>query len=122
MIKIPIKERQRYIYFKIIKESKINLTQTSILKSIWQSIWRYFGMKGANKIGLWLIELNLDEDYGIIRCSHQSKETIISALSLVKEINGTRVIFSPIKTSGTIRSIKKTNLIKKIDLDEKNIF
>ena len=64
-------------------------------------------MKEANKIGLWLIELNLDEDYGIIRCSHHTKETIMSALSLVKEINGTRVILSPLKTSGTIRSLKK---------------
>lgn len=103
------KERQRYISFRIIKESKIDLTQNSLLKSIWQSIWRYFGLKEANKIGLWLIELNLDEEYGIIRCSHQTKETIISALSLVKEINGTKVILSPIKTSGTIKSIKKRN-------------
>lgn len=53
------------------------------------------------------MELNLDEDYGIIRCSHHTKETIMSALSLVKEINGTRVILSPFKTSGTIRSLKK---------------
>lgn len=87
----------------------MNLTQNSLLKSIWQSIWRYFGLKEANKIGLWLIELNIDEGYGIIRCSHQTKETIISALSLVREINGIKVILSPIKTSGTIRSIKRKN-------------
>ena len=93
--------------FKIIKESNVNLTQNSLLKSIWQSIWRYFGLKEANKIGLWLIELNIDEEYGIIRCSHQTKETIISALSLVREISGIKVILSPIKTSGTIRSIKR---------------
>jgi len=49
----------------------------------------------------------VEEDYGIIRCSHHTKETIMSALSLVKEINGTRVILSPFKTSGTIRSLKK---------------
>ena len=64
-------------------------------------------MKEANKIGLWLSELNWKEGYGIIRCSHQTKEIIISALALVKEINGTQVILSPIKTSGTLRSIKK---------------
>ena len=64
-------------------------------------------MRGANKIGLWLIELNLDKEFGILRCSHQTKEIIISALSLVKEINGKRVIFTPKKTSGTVKSIKK---------------
>ncbi len=101
------KERQRYILFKIIKENKMDITQKSLLKSIWQSIWRYFGLKEANKIGLWLVELNLDEDYGIIRCSHQTKEIIISALSLVKEIDGIKVILSPFKTSGTIPSLKK---------------
>ena len=84
----------------------MNLTQNSLLKSIWHSIWRYFGLKEANKIGLWLVELNIDKEYGIIRCSHQTKETIISALSLVREIDGAKVILSSIKTSGTIRSIK----------------
>jgi RNase P/RNase MRP subunit POP5 len=64
-------------------------------------------LKEANKIGLWLMELNLDEDYGIMRCSHQTKEIIITALSLVKEIDGEKVILSPIRTSGTIRSLKK---------------
>jgi len=109
------KERQRYISFKIIRENKIEITKNSLLKSIWQSIWRYFGLKEANKIGLWLIELNLNEEYGIIRCTHQTKETIISALSLVKQIDGIKVILSPFKTSGTIISIrKKINQGKKI--------
>jgi len=58
------------------------------------------------------MELNLDEEYGIIRCSHKTKETIISALSLVKEIEGVRIILSPFKTSGTVQSLKKP-LIKK---------
>ena len=69
-------------------------------------------MKEANKIGLWLVELNLTEDYGIIRFSHDTKEVIITALTLIQEINGKRVIFSPIKTSGTIKSLKKNIVIK----------
>lgn len=103
---IEKKERQRYIYFKIIKESNFKITQKSILKSIWQSIWRYFGLKEANKIGLWLIELNLDEEYGIIRCSHSTKEILITALSLVREVDGINVIITPFRTAGTIRSLK----------------
>ncbi len=68
-------------------------------------------MKGANKIGLWLVELNLEENYGIIRCSHETKEIIITALTLIQEINGKRVILSPIKTSGTIKSLKENKLL-----------
>ncbi|MFW9900221.1 MAG: Rpp14/Pop5 family protein [Candidatus Thorarchaeota archaeon] len=103
------------MFFKIITESKKEITQNSLIKSIWQSIWRYFGLKEANKIGLWLIELNLDENYGIIRCTHQTKEILISALSLVKAVNDTRVILVPKKTSGTIKSIKNANKWSKID-------
>jgi RNase P/RNase MRP subunit POP5 len=56
----------------------------------------------------------LDEEYGIIRCSHHTKETIISAISLVKEIEGVKVILSPFKTSGTILSLKKRINKKKL--------
>ena len=68
-------------------------------------------MKGANRIGLWLVELNLKENYGIVRCSHETKEVIITALTLIQEINGKRVIISPVKTSGTIKSLKEANLL-----------
>lgn len=69
-------------------------------------------MKEANKVGLWLIEFDLENDCGIIRCSHTTKEIIISALTMIKEINENRVILSPIKTFGTIRSLNKIkNLI-----------
>ncbi len=101
------KERQRYILFRIFSENKSKFDQNEILKAIWQSIWRYFGLKEANKTGLWLVELDLEKDYGIIRCSHQTKELVISALTLITEISSEKMIFSPIKTSGTIRSLVK---------------
>ena len=100
-------ERNRYILFKIIKEENLNFEHQVILNSIWKSIWRFFGMKEANKVGLWLIEYNEDKGLGIIRCAHHTKELIITSLSLVNEISGKRIILSPIKTSGTIKTIKK---------------
>jgi len=100
-------ERQRYILFRIIAENDIQFEQKDFLRSIWGSIWKYFGMKIANKVGLWLLELNLDENYGILRCSHNTKETLITALALIKEINGKKIICSPIKTSGTIKTLKR---------------
>ncbi|MFX1398281.1 MAG: Rpp14/Pop5 family protein [Promethearchaeota archaeon] len=99
------RERQRYILFKLIIIDPLAIDQNMILKAIWSSIWRYFGMKEANKIGLWLVEYNLEKAYGIIRCTHNTKESIISALTLISEINGKRIIFSPLKTSGTIKTI-----------------
>ena len=103
-------ERNRYILFKIVKEENLKFEPQAILGSIWKSIWRFFGMKEANKVGLWLIEFNEVKGLGLIRCAHQTKELIITALSLVNEISGKKIIISPIKTSGTIKTIKKFQL------------
>jgi len=54
-----------------------------------------------------LLDINFLEGYGIVRCSHQTKEIVISALTLITEISDKKIVLSPIKTSGTIRSIKK---------------
>jgi RNase P/RNase MRP subunit POP5 len=103
-------EKQRYILFKIIrKDSKKGqkIHKKDFLNALWNNIWRYFGMNTAIKIGLWLHELNFKENYGIIRCSHITKEVMISSLSLIRKINQEKVIISPIKTSGTFLSIKR---------------
>ena len=106
-------ERQRYILFKIVKDDPIVLNEKILLNSIWHSVWKYFGMKGATKIGLWLVEFNTNEGYGIIRCSHITKEMVISALTMIQEISGVRIILSPIKTSGTLNKIK--NILNNIN-------
>jgi len=108
------KERSRYIIFKIIKEERVHFEKHEFLKLVWQSIWKYFGIKEANKIGLWLIDLNLEKNFAIIRCTHKTKEILITALTFLNEINEKRVILSPIKSTGTIKSIQKVkNLIFK---------
>jgi len=112
-VNIVRNERNRYILFKIIHEGYLSLEHSDILKSIWKSIWRFFGMKEANKIGLWVIEIDLENEFGLIRCAHQTKEIIITALSLITEINGNKIILSPVKTSGTIKSIKNYIIFKK---------
>jgi RNase P/RNase MRP subunit POP5 len=104
---MKIRERQRYIMFKIIKDKQTTFTEGEFIRKLWDSVWRYFGMAASIKVGLWLLELNFESSYGIIRFSSNSKEIIISALGLIRHINNKRVILSPIKTSGTIKSIRK---------------
>jgi RNase P/RNase MRP subunit POP5 len=107
VISIVKKERHRYILFKLIKAGDFVISQKDILNSLWSSIWKYFGLKEASKVGLWLFEINFIEGFGIVRCSHQTKEVVMSALTLITEISGNKVVISPIKTSGTIQNIKK---------------
>ena len=96
------------------------LNNQEILNSIWASLWKYFGLKEASKVGLWLVDINFLEGFGIIRCSHQTKEIVISALTLITEISGKKIVLSPIKTSGTIRSIQITKKLF-LDRNKKNI-
>ena len=107
------KERHRYLLFKIFCQDTLNFDEKLILKAIWKAIWRYFGLKEASKVGLWLLEFNNNNTYGIIRISHSTKEMIIAAITLIREINGNRVIIVPIKTSGTINVIKR--ILKEIN-------
>ncbi len=101
------KERQRYIFFKIIQERNNTIEKQELLNAVWYSIWKYFGMKTANKIGLWLIEYNSNQGFGIFRCSHETKEVLISALTLIREINKNKIILAPMRTSGTIKKLKQ---------------
>jgi ribonuclease P/MRP protein subunit POP5 len=105
-------ERHRYIQFKIIGSIEKEITEQELLNAIWKSIWNLFGLKEANKIGLWLSHVDFETKLGIIRCSHKTKEIVITALTLIKEISGKRIILSPIKTSGTIRGIRNVMEIK----------
>jgi RNase P/RNase MRP subunit POP5 len=100
-------ERQRYILFKIINGDSSFINKKAFLNALWHSIWKYFGMKEANKMGLWLTEINVAGGYGVIRCSHTTKEIVISALTMIREVSNQRIIFSPIKTSGTLKKIRK---------------
>lgn len=101
------KDRQRYILFKVIEQFPYKFHERDIISTMWKSIWRYFGMKEANKIGLWLVEFNKEKNIGILRCSNKTKEIVITSLILIKEMQGKKIIISPIATSGTIKSLKK---------------
>lgn len=98
----------------MISEYNTPLDKQGILNSIWASLWKYFGLKEASRVGLWLVDINFSEGFGIIRCSHQTKEIVISALTLITEISGKKIVLSPLKTSGTIRGIQ---IIKKLYLE-----
>jgi RNase P/RNase MRP subunit POP5 len=82
------KERNRYILFKVITKDNTNLAQREVLDAVWQSIWKLFGLREASKVGLWLLDIDFKEGFGVIRCSHNTKEIVISAITLITEISG----------------------------------
>lgn len=113
-------ERQRYILFYYIVEKDIIIDGKSIINLIWKNLFRYFGIKETSKIGLWLIELNLEERWGILRFAHTSKEIVITSLGMIRYLQNSRLSIYPIKTSGTIKKIKK--ILKTLQLENKLLF
>ncbi len=102
------KNKQRYILFTLITGKTEIIELEEIQKTLWQSIWRFFGIKIANRIGLWIIEYDKIKKRGIIRFFDGSQiHIMITALTMIKTINNKKVIINPIKTSGTIKAIKK---------------
>lgn len=106
MLPPSLREKKRYIVFKIFSERKLNYTEFN--QVIWKSILDFLGELKASELNLWVIKNLFDEENqkGIIRCSHNSIEEIRAALSLVSYIEDTRVTISIKAVTGTIKSAK----------------
>ena len=100
-------KRQRYLLFSFIAEKKVVINEKLIINLLWNSLSRYFGVNETSKTGLWLVDLNAKEGWGIIRFAHTSKENVITSIGMIRFVNNTRISLYPLKISGTIKKIKK---------------
>lgn len=100
-------KRQRYLLFSFIAEKKDEINEKLIINLLWNSISRYFGVNETSKTGLWLVELNTKEGWGIIRFAHTSKENLITSIGMIRFVHNTRITLYPLKISGTIKKTKK---------------
>jgi len=99
--------RQRYILFEIITPEKKNFEKDLIIKAIGKKLMKFFGEYITFKVGLWMIRWDPSNQIGIIRVDNISKYHLITAMTLIKEINSTPVIFHTRITSGTIKKTLK---------------
>jgi len=104
-------ERQRYVLvqykFFNIKNSSIKIDEKKIIRAIWNTLTNLFGECSAYKCGLWIVDHNVDYKYFIIRCSNVTKYYLITSLVFIKKLDTLPIIFHTIKTTGTIKKIKK---------------
>ena len=101
-------QRQRYVLFEyIISNPEVKITEKDVIRAIWKTLMKLFGEYTAYKTGLWIIEFNPSQKYGIIRCNNITKDRMIASLAFISEIKDTPVIFHSIKTSGTIKKVKE---------------
>jgi len=113
--KIPtLREKYRYIYFKIHKfeendesEEKISIGELSDV--FWKTSIEIFGEIGASKGTFWIIAKEYDEEKGtgIIRCNSKTLHMLRTILLFITEINGKKVIIHPYFASGTLKALKR---------------
>ncbi len=100
-----MRERERYIYFKIISEEEINYSDLEA--AIWNTLLDFYGEAGMGKMSVWLVKNLWDEggQSGVIRCNNNSVPQLIAGLGLVSRLGESRIVFKVLKVSGTIKGL-----------------
>lgn len=100
-------DRQRYILFEILSEKKTKYEKKQIEDLVWKEIGNHFGSVGSSRIGMFFSYFSLEEQFGIIRCTNHSLQSIRAVFSFITDIEDEKVLFHIMKVSGTIRSLVK---------------
>ena len=102
-----LRERKRYILFKVISEQPVNYQLFKELLS--STILKFYGELTFGKFGFKILDERWDEkeQVGIIKCNHLYVPNIIVALGLLQRLGDRRVNVKILKVSGTIKSSLK---------------
>jgi len=102
-----MREKKRYIIFKIHSENKLNFTD--IKNAIINSVLSWLGEEQTAKSSLQIIKNLWDEknQIGFLRCSPKYVDKIKFSLALIHQIGDAKVIFQVIRVSGTIKKALK---------------
>ncbi len=98
-----LRSRKRYIAFRIISEKPVD--GRMLARAIAENMLRLFGECFA--VGSNLRLEYFDGERGILRCSRESLEKVMIALTLLTEVEGVRVLPLTLGVSGTIRSCRR---------------
>ncbi|MBU5537109.1 MAG: Rpp14/Pop5 family protein [Candidatus Aenigmatarchaeota archaeon] len=101
-----LREKDRYIAFKIISEEPI--AYSDLESSIWQILSDFYGELGVSQMNLWLLKnlYNADKQIAVLRCNNKSVYRVIAGLGLISRLGDSRVIFKILKISGTIKGLE----------------
>lgn len=103
--------RHRYLAFTILSE-KEKIPREVAIRTIWQSVFRFFGELKASEFDLWIMAYDEIERKGIVRCSLGMVDLLRASLATVTEIDGKRAAFHVLGTSGTVKAATKKFLTK----------
>lgn len=94
-----LREKKRYIAFKIISQNLIN--RRDLTEELLDSIYSLFGDKGASEINPSL--MSYDEVSGILRCQKDRTSDTRAALACISWVRGGFVSIKVLGISGTVK-------------------
>ena len=102
---MPVRNyRRRYLRFNV--EGIIGLDEKTVHNALFDSVSRYFGVNGLSLANLKLIEYNIEERSGIVRCNHSFLREVRVSFALIDHIKGESVCVHVERVSGTIKSLR----------------
>ncbi len=107
-----LKEKRRYIVYELLKDKMENISINDVNKAIKSNLLRFLGELGYAKASPMFINdiKNKAQNKGIIRISNRFIDEVRTGISLVKEINGNKVLIRTIGISGILKKAKQRYL------------
>jgi len=99
-----LRDKHRYIAFQVIGERPFK--KDEIKKALWSASLRTLGELGTARAKPWFIKFDEKTQTGVVRCDRKCVEEVRFVLTMITEINGSKVIIRTLGVSGTIRRLK----------------
>jgi len=99
--------RQRSRYLAVLIESEEPLKGRAFIEAIWKSLLRLFGVYGASKSKVQVIEYDDEKALAVVRCSLSAVRIVRCSIATVTKVNGRPVAFHVIGVSGTLKALRR---------------
>ena len=103
-----LREKKRYLVFKIISEAKIRDIFT-LSNEINSAFVELFGNLGSSKAGLIFInnKFNEEKQSGIVRVNNKYVDNLKASLTMIKTINNQDIMLKSIGMSGILKKAEQ---------------
>ena len=107
MKKLPssLREKKRYIAFEI--DSELVVAKDDVIKAVDASCRNFMGDYGYGRAGVMVVSDVVNSKNGVVKVDSKYVDLVKVGLMLTKEINGNRVTFMNIRTSGALNKVKQ---------------
>lgn len=106
VVPLSLRGKKRYILFRLDLGSFSGLSNRDFDWGLRNHLLYCFGVLGLPLHRVSLIEFNPESGFGILRCAHTSKDSIITALNALELLNGKKARIFSLKTSGSLQKLR----------------